>query len=175
MRTFILWLLAVCVVFLASACSGPAGSQAEKPAVLPEKVSPRVVAQGEIVLEAEGLALKDCAAKSLAGASGGKAVLFDKESSEARGTVELKKGKYKAVVYMEGASDDEDAVYVTVGQGSKTRVFADEHGAVVAGTLYESEDQFFTVTIDKEGPCSVVLTTAEKNVYVDRVVLARQE
>ena len=124
----------------------------------------------EVVLEAKKLTLKDCELKALEGATGGKAVLMDKDSSEAKGTVDLKKGKYKVVVYAQGASSDEDAVFVTIGDGRKTRVYAQEHGKIVPANLMGSEDQFFTVTIDKDGRVAVLLTMAEKNVYVDRVV-----
>ena len=89
--------------------------------------------------------------------------------------MELKKGKYKVVVYMQGDEAESDAVYITVGDANRTRVFADPRGSVVAATLYQSDDTFFTATIDKDGPCKIVFTTAEKGAYVDRVVLTKQE
>ncbi len=78
-------------------------------------------------------------------------------------------------MYVQGAEAESDAVYVTIGAGPKTRVFAEPRGSVVPATLYQSDDQFFTAAIDKDGPCKIVLTTAEKNVLVDRVVLTRQD
>ena len=177
MRTGMAWAVAVCVAWWVGGCgsTGPEQSATPAPAPAPTSVTTVKAPAGEIVLEAETCTLKDCAAKELRGAGGGKAVLMDKDSSQAQGTVDLKKGKYKVVVYMQGASADEDAVYITLGQGSRTRAFAEEHDAIVPATLYESEDQFFMALIDKDGPCSVLLTTAEKNVYVDRVVFTRQD
>ena len=143
----------------------PAATPATKAAAVPATKAvaptpaPVPAAAGPVVLEAEKCTLKDCQAKDLSGAVG-KAVLFDKDSSEAQGTVELKKGKYKVVVYVQGGSADEDAVFITIGDGRKTRVFARDHGSVVPATLMGSDDEFFTATIDKDGPCKVVLTMA---------------
>jgi len=149
----------------------PAGSATPAPATKAAAPAPA----GEIALRSDKLTLKDCDLKALVGATGGKAVLMDKDSSQAQGTVELKKGKYKVVVYAQGGSADEDAVFITIGDGRKTRVYAKDHGSVVPANLVGSEDQFFTVTIDKDGPVTVLLTMAEKNVYVDRIVFARQD
>ena len=181
------WVVAAWVCGVLTGCAGPAGTGPQaSSATLPAKPATAATAPapgpaiakaaaGGVVLEAEKCTLKDCQAKDLSGASGGKAVLMDKDTSEAQGTVELKKGTYRVVVYVRGASADEDAVYVTVGDGPKTRFYAGDHGSVVPATLYESEDQFFTATVDKDGPCKVLFTTAEKNVYVDRIVFARQD
>jgi len=195
------WIVVACLVCVLAGCgeenapapgkpptmsaTKPAATPATKAAAPAQPVKPAPVAPatkvatapagaGPVVLEAEKCTLKDCAAKDLSGASG-KAVLFDKDTSEAQGTVELKKGKYKVVVYVQGASADEDAVFITIGDGKKMRVYANPRGSVVPATLMGSEDEFFTATIDKDGPCKVLLTMAEKNVYVDRVVFTRQD
>jgi len=45
----------------------------------------------------------------------------------------------------------------------------------VAGTVLELEGTSIPVTMKASGPCEVVLTTAEKNVYVDRIVFTPRE
>jgi len=159
--------LALVAAFLASACG-----EARKASV-PQVAAPAAVKGG--VMEAEHMVLKDCSVKELASASGGKAVLMDKDTSEARCTIYLAEGTYGVSVYMQGESTDEDAVFVTMAGGDKYRVFADPWGEVVAGTVLELEGTSIPVTMKASGPCEVVLTTAEKNVYVDRIVFTPRE
>ena len=146
MRRKGLWMLLLCACLAATGCAQ------------------------QVAVEAEGLALKDCRAMKLGGASGGRAVFMTTDGGEARGTVDLRKGKYEVVVYVQGTNDEGDAVFVTVCGKERRRVWGGDHGSVVAATLYETEERSFAVTIEKDGPCEVVLQMAEPNVYVDRVV-----
>ena len=153
MRATTLLLLAACAALLATGCT--------------------TATKGN-VLEAERMKLKDCSAKGLPGASAGKAVLMEKDTSEATGVIDLAKGDYDVVVYMQGAATDEDAVYVTVAGGEKRRIYGEPHGEIVAAVDMATEDRSFPVTIKMDGPCEVLLTTAETNVYVDRIEFTRK-
>lgn len=192
MRRVTVQLAAMCAAaFLAIGCAdtetskvAPTTAPAQTgaaPTTAPAKVvaTPTTAAAAsgkEVVLEAESMALKGaCTALTVAGAGGGKTVVFTKEGGEAKGAVTLKKGKYDVVVYVQGVSAPEDAVFITVGGGTKVRVYAEERGKVVAATKMGTDDQSFEVTVDKDGPCEIVLGFAEPNVQVDRVVLTRKD
>jgi len=119
----------------------------------------------EATLEVEAFKLDEAEVKDLAGASGGKAVLFGSETSGAETAVPLKKGTYQVTLYMQGGDSDHDAVYLSVA-GVEYRLFPDEAGKVMA---VES----FTVQVTKDGPVKVILLAAETDVYLDKVVLKR--
>ena len=73
-------------------------------------------------------------------------------------------------MYVRGTSAAEDAVFVQFGSDKKHRVHATPRGEVVPARLRGTEKTAFPVTVDKDGPVEVVLTTAETNVFVDRIV-----
>jgi hypothetical protein len=135
------------------------------PPVTPPVMPPAV---GVVTLEVETFKLDEAEVRDLAGASGGKAVLFNSETSGAETSVPLKKGTYEVTLYMQGADEDHDAVYLSVA-GIENRLYADEWGRVVVGAVPDQER--FTVAVPKDGPCKVVLLAAETDVYLDRVVL----
>jgi len=114
------------------------------------------------VLEMEKAALTKAVVKDLAGAGGGKAVLLTDESSEATLTVNLKKGTYELTFYGLAPSYDEDAFYVRVGDGEEMRLVISD-----TGKLLPSKPVRFTV--DKDGPCKILVSFAEENVQLDRV------
>ena len=73
-------------------------------------------------------------------------------------------------MYIRGTSAAEDAVFVQFGTDKRLRIYASPRGEVVAARLMGTEKTAFPVTVDKDGPVEVVLTTAETNVFVDRIV-----
>jgi len=171
MRTMILFLVAACAVGLLVSCE-----KAEGPEGGPAKGAPVVAAKpGETVLEAETLTLSGCKVAALKGASGGKAVLMMAEGDQVTATVALKKGAYKVVLVMQGESDEEDAVYLTVGAGEKRRMWTSGRGALADAVQMGDEQPFIELKIDKDGPVEVKLEFAEKNVQVDRIVFALQD
>jgi len=120
---------------------------------------------GELVLEAESFTLKDAGVKELAGASGGKAVLFDKEdASSATKEVELKAGKYEAVVYVQAPDADKDAFYLVIN-GEENRLFPEEYGKVLPTKAAAFE-------VKKDGAVKLELKASEETgLFVDRVVI----
>lgn len=119
----------------------------------------------EAVLEVEEFKLDEAEVKDLAGAGGGKAVLFAEETAGAETVVPLKKGTYQVTLYAQGSDEDHDAVYLSVA-GIENRVYTPEWGKVVAC-------EPVVVVVPKDGPCKVVLLAAETGVYLDKVVLKR--
>ena len=82
------------LILIAAGCAPPASGPGEgeadaaKPAPA-SKVAKSSMPSGPVVLEAESFALTGCEAKALAGAGGGKAVHFAKETGSAKGPVHL--------------------------------------------------------------------------------------
>ena len=99
--------------------------------------------------------------------------MIAKETGEARGTVGLKKGIYAVVVFMQGRSGDEDAAFVSVG-GRTYRMWTGSYDRVSVATCKETETESFPFTADRDGPVEVVISKAELNVYVDRVVFRKK-
>jgi len=141
----------------------PAPAPAEVKPVAP--VAPVAPLAGEIVLEVESFTLKDAAVKELAGASGGKAVLFDKEdASSATKEVVLKAGKYEAVVYVQAPDADKDAFYLVIN-GEENRLFPEDYGKVLP-------TQAAAFEVKKDGAVKVELKASEETgMYLDRVVI----
>jgi len=140
--------------------------KAEAPkAEAPKPVAPVAPLAGETVLEVESFTLKDATAKDLAGASGGKAVLFDKaDESTATKEVQLKAGKYEAVVYVQAADEDTDAFYLTVG-GEESRLFPEEYGKVLPAKAVAFE-------VKADGAVKFELRASEEaGLLLDRVVI----
>jgi hypothetical protein len=156
-------IVALCAGLALLGCAGPAaGPAAEtaKPAVPVEK-------NGVITLEIEDFpTLKDAKAMPLTGAGGGKAVLFDKETSLATTTVNLKKGTYEVTLYIQAVDPDHDAVLLSIN-GSENRLFTNDYGNVVPAS------DPFTFEMAADGPCVIQLKPAELDVQLDRVELKR--
>jgi hypothetical protein len=131
----------------------------------PKPVAPVAPLAGEVVLEVESFTLKNATVKDLAGASGGKAVLFDKaEESSATKEVQLKAGKYEAVVYVQAADEDTDAFYLTVG-GEESRLFPEEYGKVLPAKAVAFE-------VKADGAVKLELKASEEaGMLLDRVVI----
>jgi len=123
------------------------------------------VAAGEITLEVEKFKLDEAEVKDLAGASGGKAVLFDSEMSAAETSVSLTGGTYEITLHMQGGDDEHDAVYISVA-GIEIRTYPEERDKVMAV-------EPFTVQVTRDGPVKVVIMAAETGVYLDKVVLKK--
>ncbi|MGQ9662473.1 MAG: hypothetical protein ACUVWX_09085, partial [Kiritimatiellia bacterium] len=117
----------------------------------------------EVVLEAETFELKNAKIVEIKGASGGKAILFEMDTGVATLTVPMKKGTYEVTAYGQGVDEEQDAFYVAVGSYEE-RVFPDEYGKIVA-------TKAFRVVVPQDGPCKVVISAAEPNVHVDRIVI----
>ena len=118
--------------------------------------------KGVTVLEMEEATLTKAAVKDLAGASGGKAVLLTDESSEVTVTANLKKGAYEVTFYGVAPSYDEDAFYVRIGDGEEMRLVISD----IAKLLPSKPVKF---SVDKDGPCKILISFAEENVQLDRV------
>jgi len=163
MRTLRVWVVVCVAIGLVAGCKS--GDMMPTPPVVtptPPVVTPTV---GDVTLEVEAFKLDEAEVKDLAGASGGKAVLFGSETSGAETAVPLTKGTYQVTLYMQGADEDRDAVYLSVA-GIENRLFAQEWGKVFAC-------ETVTVVVAKDGPVKVVLLAAETDVYLDKVVLKR--
>ena len=172
MRTTILFLVAACAVGMLAGCQTAEGPESEAPAKAAPVVTPE---PGQTVLEAETLKLSGCKVAALKGASGGKAVLMMAEADRATGAVTLKKGTYQVVLFVQGESDEEDAVYLSIGGGEQRRMWTSGRGELAKAVQMGSEDPFIEVEIDKAGPVEVKLEFAEKNVHIDRIVFTAKE
>ena len=141
----------------------PVEPKAETPK--PAEVKPATPVGGEVVLEVKSFTLKDAEVKDLAGASGGKAVLFDKEdASSATKEVVLKAGKYEAVVYVQAPDADKDAFYLVIN-GEENRLFPEDYGKVLP-------TQAAAFEVKKDGAVKVELKASEETgMYLDRVVI----
>ena len=126
---------------------------------------PTKPAAGTIVLEVESFALKGATVANLAGASGGKAVLFEKpDESSATKEVLLKAGKYEALVYMQAEGEGKNAFYLKVN-GEEARVFPEDYGR-----LLPTLPLAFTVKAD--GLVKIELQASEEaGMWLDRVVI----
>jgi len=169
MRTLSAWLVVFAAVGLLAGCKdimdkirgGP--PEVKPPEVQPPEVKPP---PGELVLEVEAFTkLEEAQVKDLAGASGGKAVFFDSETSAAETSVPLTKGTWEVTLFMQGTDEDQDAVYLDVA-GTEQRLFPQDYGKVMAV-------EPFTVEVAKDGAVKVVLMAAETGVYLDKVVLKK--
>jgi len=162
MRTLSVWLVVLVAAGLLAGCKDLRDMSAKRSLdKLEVKVPP-----GEVALEVENFTkLDEAEVKDLAGASGGKAVLFDSEISGAETSVLLTKGTWEVTLHMQGGDSEHDAVYLSVA-GIEERLFPEEADKVMA---VES----FTVQVTKDGPVKVVLLAAETGVYLDKVVLKK--
>jgi len=133
-------------------------------AILPTQAARPPAAEGT-VLECETFKLDHAKVLDLAGASGGKAVLFDSETCGAETSVPLTKGTYEVTLFIQGTDEDQDAVYLSVA-GIEYRLFPEDYGKVMAV-------EPFTVEVAKDGAVKVVLMAAETGVYLDKVVLKK--
>jgi len=126
---------------------------------------PRVQKVGKDVffVEVEEFKLTNAKALELEGASGGKVVVLQDESSKAEATIPLKKGNYEITAYALGPSYDEDAFYVTVGDSAEERRWTENIGEILP-TL-----DVLKFTQKADGPCNILLRFAEPNVQLDRV------
>ena len=97
------------------------GTAATAPATAPGRAATQAVA-GEVTLASADMKLTDAEMKDLAGATGGKAILLNMESSKAAATVTLKKGKYKIIVYEMAPDASQDAIMVRMGVASEVHV-----------------------------------------------------
>ncbi len=128
----------------------------------PQESGDYISKDGDIVLEVEKFELTNAKVQELAEASGGKTVVLKDDSSKAERTINLKAGNYNFTLYVQGASSEEDASYISVGGDSEERVYPDD-----VESILETQDVYYTQKED--GPCSIVITFAEENVQLDRV------
>ncbi len=126
---------------------------------------PRVQKVGKDVffVEVEEFKLTNAQVQELEGASGGKVVVLQDESSKAEATIQLKKGNYEITVYALGPSYDEDAFYVTVGNNAQERMWL-KNTREILPTL-----DVLKFTQETDGPCNILILLAEPNVQLDRV------
>ena len=160
--------LSVCVAlsFAAALAAGgtsemPKGGTTSKPTTT--QAAPPEMKDGLMTLEVETFTLEDATVKDLQGATGGKAVLFDKETSSAKTTVTLKKGNYEVTVFVQGVDPDHDAFFLSVA-GEESRLFPAEYGKVVAADPVKVE-------VKQDGAVAIALAAAETGLYLDKVVV----
>jgi hypothetical protein len=179
MRTALVILTLVAAVVLAG-CQTSKNTDKAQPAdsVKPAAKTPAPqAAKGEIAVEAEKFAtVKNATVKDDAKASGGKAVLFDQDSSMIETTVDLPAGKFQVVVMGSSISDKDDAVNLTVApvdpksvlRRAQNRVIFDaEANGYIAGT---SHDEAIVLNVPAATQVKVTIeTTEEKNMRIDRL------
>jgi hypothetical protein len=156
------WPAVLAIALLVVGCNGTKPPPAPQP-VVPEvpEVQPEP-AEEVTVLEVEEFTLKDAKVQALAAAGGGKVVVLQGDLSTAEKTIQLAKGTYTVTVYAFAPSYEEDAFYLTVGDGYEERIFPEEINKVLpAGPV--------THTQKADGPCKISLGFGEENVQLDRV------
>jgi hypothetical protein len=121
-----------------------------------------------ISLEAEEMNLRDVSARELAGASRGKAILFDRPGSRAKATVKLKKGAYEIEVVMQGRKASHDTVTLRIA-GREFRLRQEQWGSLAPAKPRDRARA--AVEIPKDAEYELRVEFAEPDVWVDRVVL----
>jgi len=155
-------LVLAAMLLVAGCATGGGKTAASEPAVTGTKRGP-VEGGPATVIEVENFKLTKAKVIDLAGAGGGKAVVFTDEAAEAEYTVPaLPKGTYDVVIFGVGQSDREDAVYIRVAGQSEERVFPDEWKKLLPFRAVR-------FTQPDNGPCKIVLSFGEENVQLDRV------
>jgi hypothetical protein len=168
MRTWSVCLTIGLVAALIVGCRStpaPAPAAPDTTAVTPAPTTPAAPTPAVVTLECRTFTLTDAALKDLAGACGGKAVLFDKETAKAATSVNLLKGTYEVTVYLQAPDSDSDAIYVSVNKNEE-RLYPDEYGSIQPTRTY-------TVEVQADGPCAVEIVPAETGMLLDRVVLKK--
>jgi len=122
----------------------------------------RILGKDVFSLEVEDFDLTNAEVQKLADASGKKVVVLKDDTSKAEKTIQLKKGEYKATVYVLGPSPNEDAFYLTIGDIAEERLYPDSTGEILP-----TWDIQFSQHAD--GPCKIIFTFAEQNVQLDRI------
>jgi len=123
----------------------------------------KILGKDVFSLEVEDFKLTNADVQKLEGASGGKAVMLKDDYSQAEKTIQLGKGNYEVTVYALGASFDEDAFYLTVGNMAEERMWPEN-----PGELLPTQDVILLAQ-EADGPCTIVLRFGEQNVQLDRV------
>ena len=118
-------------------------------------------------VEVEDFDLTGAKVLDLEGASGGKSVVLQDDTSKAETTIPLSKGGYEIIVYGLAPSYDEDAFFMKVGGNPEQRMWMESPGEIVP-TL-----EYVAYTQEADGPCDIVITYAEPNVELDRVEFKR--
>jgi len=146
------WMVVLAVALVFSGC----GEKTTGPKI-------NKLAGGAFFVEVEDFDLSNAEIQKLSEASGGKVVMLQDEYGEAEVTIQLGKGDYEVTVYALGASFDEDAFYLTVGNQAEERMWPE-----APGELLPTADVVY-LTQDADGPCTIVLRFGEPNVQLDSV------
>ncbi len=146
----------IVLAVLAAGCTGKAAKKT--PTYLPD----------EVTLEVENFKLTAAEVVDLKDAGGGKAVKFVGESSRAEKEVLLRRGTWEAVLYMKGEDSERDAVYLSLAD-VKARLYQTD------GMLGEAitADVEPVAEIAADGAYKLVLTFAEPDVKLDRIILKK--
>jgi hypothetical protein len=132
-----------------------------------EKSIIHTVDKDTFFVEVEDFDLTGAKVLDLEGASGGKSVVLQDDTSKAEATIRLSKGGYEIIVYGLAPSYDEDAFFMKVGGNAEQRMWMESPGDIVS-TL-----EYVAYTQEADGPCDIVITYAEPNVELDRVQFKR--
>ena len=136
-----------------------------------KKTSPVVRLEGsEVTLEVESFELEGLESRTLAGASGGKAVFFGQ--GRASKELRLARGVYEVEVHLQSESDQHDAVYFNFDR-QEYRFYQNSWGRLSPARIWGAYPPL--VNVERDGVYRLALETAETRVLVDRVVLARVE
>jgi hypothetical protein len=149
------WMIVAAIALLFAGCAGM-----EKPVI-------HTIDTDTFFVETEEFNLTGAEVLDLEGASGGKTVMLQDDTSMAEATIQLSKGSYEITVYALGPSYEEDAFFMKVGDNPEQRMWVESPGDIVPTLEYVAHSQ------QADGPCNIMITYAEPNVELDRVQFKR--
>jgi hypothetical protein len=130
----------------------------------PALAKPLPQADGSLLLDAMGFALKDCDIEERAGARGGRMVVLRQYTSAATTEVPLPAGRYELTIQAYAPSDEDDAFNVAI-DGEMTRVYPE-----AMRQISSTRPVPFTVARDKA--VRIGITASEENgMSVGQVVI----
>ena len=131
------------------------------------KLTARLLADGGTgtVLEVEDFALSKADVLDLDGAGGGKVVTFAQPGAEARTTVKLEKGEYRALMYLKADDTERDSVWLKIGAREEA-VWPLECGRLV------DAERWVEFTVTDAQPVPVSIRPKDLGACVDRIVIA---
>jgi hypothetical protein len=125
------------------------------------------VDENTFFVEVEDFELFNAKVLDLEGASGEKSVVLQDDSSKAKATIKLSKGRFEISVYGLAPSYEEDAFYVTVADNEQQRMWIESPEDILPTLEYVAHTQ------EADGPCDIVITYIEPNVELDKVEFIR--
>lgn len=125
----------------------------------------------DTVLGPGDFTLRDARVVGLPEASGGKAVLLDRESSAAEAALKLDRGVYRIWAHLKTRDAEHDSIWVSV-RNQKWKIWSEDWGRMACrGGRYGIMDIRFLVEDDNPVPMRVA--AKETGVLLDRLVVRR--